>query len=468
MREAGRFAIPGGAARPQSRGGCRDTAAIHPLRHPARLLPLAFLLAILLGTALLMLPAARPGPAGAPLLVAAFTATSAVTVTGLAVQDTGTYWSGFGQGVILLLAQAGGLGIMSGATLLALLVTRRLSLSTRLLAQAETRVLALGDVLGVLRLVLAVVLCTEAATALLLTLRLRLGHGLSWGEATWSGVFHAVGAFNNAGFSLYPEGLARFAADPLVLGPLALAVVVGSLGFPVTAELLRRRRHERLTLHTRLTLWGTAGLLLLGTLGTLAFEWGNPATLGGPATPTRLLGAAFHAAMTRSGGFNAMETAQLSQGSLALSCLLMLIGGGSAGTGGGIRITTVLVLGLIVWAEVRGDPDVTAFGRRIPPDLQRQALTVATLAMLVVVVATLAMLGLTDRPAGLLLFEVISAFATVGLSTGPTGDLPAAAQWLLMLLMFVGRVGTVTVVTALALRSARRLYRFPEERPIVG
>jgi trk system potassium uptake protein TrkH len=429
-------------------------------------LPLAFLLTITLGTGLLMLPMARPGAEGASLVVAAFTATSAVTVTGLAVQDTGTYWSAFGQAVILVLAQLGGLGIMSGATLLGLLVTRRLSLSTRLLAQAEIRVLALGDVLAVLRLILLMALCVEAATAILLALRLRLGHGLPWGEALWSGVFHAIGAFNNAGFSLYPDGLIRFAQDPLVLGPVMLAVVVGSLGFPVVAELLRRPR--RLSLHSRITLWGTAGLLLLGAAGVLAYDWANPRTLGRLDAGGRVLGALFHAAMTRSGGFNAVEIGQMTQGSLALSCLLMLIGGGSAGTAGGIRVTTFVVLGLVVWAEVRGDPDVSAFRRRIPPELQRQALTVAALAATVVATTTLALLALTDQPAGALLFEVISAFATVGLSTGITGSLPAPAQWLLMLLMFVGRVGTVTVVTALALRSAKRLYRFPEERPIVG
>jgi trk system potassium uptake protein TrkH len=377
-----------------------------------------------------------------------------------------TYWSAFGQAVILVLAQLGGLGIMSGATLLGLLVTRRLSLSTRLLAQAEIRVLALGDVLAVLRLILLMALCVEAATAILLALRLRLGHSLPWGEALWSGVFHAIGAFNNAGFSLYPDGLIRFAQDPLVLGPVMLAVVVGSLGFPVVAELLRRPR--RLSLHSRITLWGTAGLLLLGAAGVLAYDWANPRTLGGLDAGVRVLGALFHAAMTRSGGFNAVETGQMTQGSLALSCLLMLIGGGSAGTAGGIRVTTFVVLGLVVWAEVRGDPDVSAFRRRIPPELQRQALTVAALAATVVATTTLALLALTDQPAGALLFEVISAFATVGLSTGITGSLPAPAQWLLMLLMFVGRVGTVTVVTALALRSAKRLYRFPEERPIVG
>ncbi|RKK01926.1 TrkH family potassium uptake protein [Pseudoroseomonas wenyumeiae] len=441
-------------------------AAIRTFQHPARLLPLAFLLAILLGTALLMLPAARPGPEGASLLAAAFTATSAVTVTGLAVQDTGTYWSGFGQAVIVALSQLGGLGIMSGATLLGMLVTRRLSLSTRLLAQAEIRVLALGDVLAVLRLILLMALCVEAATALVLALRLHLGHGLGWAEALWSGTFHAVGAFNNAGFSLYPDGLTRFAADPLVLLPLMLAVTVGGLGFPVVAELLRAP--SRLSLHSRLTLLGTAGLLLLGTLGVLAFEWNNPGTLGRLEAIPRLLGAAFHTVMTRSGGFNAVDTGQMTPGSLVLSYLLMLIGGGSAGTAGGIRVTTFLVLGLIVWAEVRGDPDVTAFGRRIPVDLQRQALTVATLAATTVALATLALLAMTDQPADVLLFEVISAFATVGLSTGITGTLPPAAQVLLMLLMFVGRVGTVTIVTALALRGARRLYRYPEERPIVG
>jgi len=413
-----------------------------------------------------MLPAARPGPDGASLLAAAFTAASAVTVTGLAVTDTGTYWSGFGQGVILLLAQIGGLGIMGGATLLGLLVTRRLSLSTRLLAQAEIRVLALGDVLAVLRLILLMALLVEAATAAALALRLRLGHGVAWGDALWSGLFHAVGAFNNAGFSLYPDGMARFAGDPLVLGPLMLGVLIGGLGFPVVAELIRRPR--RLSLHSRMTLLGTAALLLAGTAGVLAYEWANPATLGNMPPEGRLLGAAFHATMTRSGGFNAADTGAMTPGTLALSCLLMLVGGGSAGTAGGIRVTTFLVIALIVWAEVRGDPDVAAHGRRVPPDLQRQALTVASLAAGVVAAATLAMLAITDLPAGPLVFEVISAFATVGLSTGLTATLPPAGQWLLVLLMFVGRVGTVTVITALALRGTRRTYRFPEERPIVG
>jgi potassium uptake TrkH family protein len=439
------------------------------LRHPARLVPLAFLVAIALGTLLLMLPAARPGAESASLLVAAFTATSAVCVTGLAIRDTGTYWSEFGQAVILLLSQIGGFGIMSGATLLGLLVTRRLRLSTRLLAQAEIRILAPGQLLSVLRLILLMTLAIEAATALALTLRLRFAYGESWSEAAWNGVFHAVGAFNNAGFSTYPDAMIGFATDPLVLGPLMLAVVLGGLGFPVVAEVSQNlARPRRWSLHTTMTLCGTAGLLIFGLCGVILYEWNNPRTLGALEPGSRLLGAAFHSVMTRSGGFNAIDTGQMTQGSLALSYVLMLIGGGSVGTAGGIRVTTAMVLALVVWAEVRGDPDVTAFRRRIPVDLQRQALTVVTLAIATVAAATLALLAITDFPGDALLFEVISAFATVGLSTGVTATMPPAGQVILMVLMFIGRVGTVTVVTGLALRGTRRLYRYPEERPIVG
>ena len=359
------------------------------LQHPARLVPLAFLLAIGLGTGLLMLPAARAGGGGAPFLTALFTATSAVSVTGLTVQDTPTYWSGVGQGIILALFQVGGLGIMSGATLLGLLVARRLRLSTRLLAQAETRSLALGDVVGVLRLVL--------------------------------------------------RDLRRNAL-----------------------------RAARWSLHTKITLLGTGLLLLGGTAAVLAYEWGNPATLGPRGPAGKLLGAAFHSAMTRSGGFNAFDVGEVRPETLAVSYVLMMIGGGSAGTAGGIKVTTFLVLGLVVWAEIRGEPDVAAFGRRVSRDVQRQALAVALLAVGFVGTATLVLLSVSDLALDDALFEVVSAFATVGLSTGVTADLPPAGQALLAALMFLGRVGTVTVATGLALRGRRTPYRYPEERPIVG
>jgi trk system potassium uptake protein len=439
------------------------------LQHPARLVPLTFLLAIALGTGLLMLPIARAGEGGAPFLTALFTATSAVCVTGLIVQDTPAYWSGLGQGIILALFQVGGLGIMSGATLLGLLVARRLRLSTRLVAQAETRSLALGDVAGVLWLVLRVTVGVELVTAAVLALRLRHAYREPWDEAIWNGLFLAVSAFSNAGFSTYPDSLVSFARDPLVLGPVMVAVILGGIGFPVLHDMRRNPlQAARWSLHTKITLLGTGLLLPGGMAVVLAYEWGNPATLGPFGPAGKLLGAAFHSVMTRSGGFNAHDVGEMRPETLAVSYVLMMIGGGSAGTAGGIKVTTFLVLGFVVWAEIRGEPDVTSFGRRISRDVQRQALTVALLAVGFVGMATLALLSISDLALYDALFETVSAFATVGLSTGVTADLPPAGQTLLVALMFLGRVGTITVATGLALRSRRTPYRYPEERPIVG
>lgn len=439
------------------------------IQHPARLVPLAFLATILAGTALLMSPPATSGAGGAPFLTALFTATSAVCVTGLVVVDTPTYWSGLGQAIILVLFQIGGFGIMTGATLLGMLVTRRLPLARRLLAKAETRSLALGDVGGVLRLILLVTLAVEVLTAVALLLRFRFGYGQDWADAAWSGLFHAVSAFNNAGFSTYSSSLIGFATDPLVLGPVMAAVIIGGLGFPVLHELRRAyRRPSRWSVHTKITLLGTAGLLVVGTAAFLAFEWTNPATLGALDPASRVLGSLFHSVTTRTAGFNALDVGQMSPESLVVSYGLMLIGGGSAGTAGGIKVTTFLLLGFVVWAEVRGERDVTAFRRRISSDAQRVALAVVLLAVGIVGLVTLGLLATTPFPLEAVAFEAISAFATVGLSTGITPDLPPSAQMIVILLMYVGRVGTITVATALALAAKQRPYRYPEERPIVG
>jgi trk system potassium uptake protein TrkH len=358
---------------------------------------------------------------------------------------------------------------MSGATLLGLLVARRLRLSTRLVAQAETRSLALGDVASVLGLVLRVTMLVELATAAALALRLHYAYREPWVEAAWNGLFLAVSAFSNAGFSIYSDSLVSFASDPLILGPIMAAVVLGGIGFPVLHDMRRNPlRAAKWSLHTKITLLGTGLLLPGGTAAVLVYEWGNPATLGPLGSAGKLLGAAFHSAMTRSGGFNALDVGEMRPETLAVSYVLMMIGGGSAGTAGGIKVTTFLVLGLVVWAEIRGEADVTAFGRRITKDVQRQALTVALLAVGFVGMATLALLSVSNLALEDALFETVSAFATVGLSTGVTADLPPAGQALLVSLMFLGRVGTITVATGLALRSRRRPYRYPEERPIVG
>lgn len=433
------------------------------------MIPLAFLGLIVVGTLLLMLPIAREGAGAAPILTALFTATSAVCVTGLTVVDTSSYWSGFGEAVILLLFQVGGFGIMTGATLLGLLISRRLRLTQRLIAQAETKSLTLADVGSVVRVVLAVTLTAEVLVAAVLTLRLHHGYGEPWLEAAWNGLFHSVSAFNNAGFSTYADSLTRFALDPVVLGPIMLAVVVSGLGFPVLHELRGEwRQPDRWSIHTKLTVFGTLVLLVGGFLAVLATEGGNPATLGPMPVGGRMLNALFHSVMTRTAGFNSVDMGALRSETWLVSDMLMLIGGGSAGTAGGIKVTTFFLLGFVVWAEIRGHSDATAFRRRISPAVQRQALAVVLLAAAVVGAATLALLSLTAFPLDRVLFEVVSAFATVGLSTGITADLPPAGQMILVVLMYVGRVGTITVAAALALRAHTRLFRYPEERPIVG
>lgn len=437
------------------------------LQHPARVIPLAFLSAILLGTLLLMLPISAASGASAPWLTALFTSTSAVCVTGLVVTDTPVYWSPFGQVVILGLFQIGGFGIMTGATLLGLLVSKRLRLGTRLLAQAETRSLGLGDVTGVLKLILAITVCLELAVAIALAARLHFGYGESWGHAAWSGLFHSVSAFNNAGFSIYSDSLMKFVADPLVLTPIMLAIVVGGIGFPVLYEMHRERGGwAEWSIHSKITLAGTGALLFGGAIMILAYEWNS--TLAELDPFGKLLGALFHSVSARTAGFNTVDVGAMRSETLALHYVLMFIGGGSAGTAGGIKVTTFFLLGLVVWAEIRGTQDTIAFRRRISSETQRQALTVALLGVTVLAVATLALQTLTDLPLDVLLFEAISAFATVGLSTGITDDLPPAGQMILVVLMFVGRVGTITVATALALRGRHLPFRYPEEHPIVG
>lgn len=439
------------------------------LQHPARIVPIAFLAAIAAGTALLMLPASRPGPGGAPLLTALFTTTSAVCVTGLSMVDTPSYWSRFGQAVILGEIQIGGLGIMTLATMLGLLVSRRLGLSQRLVAQAENRSIALGSVRGVLARVALTMLICETAVAAVLTARFWLGYDYPFGKATWHGLFHAVSAFNDAGFALYSDNMIRFVGDWWICLPLIAAVVVASLGFPVLFELMRElRKPSTWTVHTRLTVVGTAILLAVGFVAVLAFEWVNPGTLGPLGVADKTLAALFQSAMPRTAGFNSVDYAQMQVETVAVTDALMFIGGGSAGTAGGIKVTTFFLLAYVIWSEVRAETDVVVGRRRIAESTQRQAITVALLGVATVAVGTLALLILTDQPLDRVLFETISAFATVGLSTGITATLPPAAQVVLVMLMFVGRVGTVVVASAMALAERPRRYRYPEERPIVG
>jgi potassium uptake TrkH family protein len=440
------------------------------LQHPARIVPLAFLAAIALGTALMMLPAARAEPGNAPFVTALFTATSAVCVTGLAVVDTPTYWSTFGELGILGMIQIGGIGIMTLATLLGLLIARRVGLRLQLTAQAETKALGLGEVRKVVVRILAISLIIELLTAVPLVTRFGLFYDEPFGRAVYLGLFHAVSAFNNAGFALFTDNMISFATDPWICLPMGLATILGGIGFPVLFELGRRLRGRaaRWSLHFRVTVGTYAILFVVGVAAFLLGEWANPGTLGPVDVGGKLVIGVFHGIQPRTAGFNSVDVAQLDPSTLLITDVLMFIGGGSAGTAGGIKVTTFALLAFVMLAEVRGEPTVHVLGRRLPAAIQRQALTVALAAVGLVMVSTVTLLEISDFGLDAVLFETVSAFATVGLSTGITDDLPTAGQLVLAALMFLGRLGPITLASALALREHERRYELPEERTIVG
>ncbi|MFG3708140.1 TrkH family potassium uptake protein [Micromonospora sp. NPDC047670] len=440
-----------------------------PTRHPAQVIATGFGAAVAVGTALLSLPASTQSGQRAPLIDALFTATSAVCVTGLVTVDTGSYWSGLGQAVILLLIQAGGLGIMTVATLFTVLLSRRLGLRARFLAQAETRSLDLTDVWGVVRRIVLFSLAAEAVVAVSLALRFHTAYDEPLGAAAYDGVFHAISAFNNAGFSTNADSLVGYVTDPWISLTVAAAVILGGLGFPVVFELARCWRRPALwSVMTRITVTLTAALLVLGTLVLTLAEFTNPKTLGSLSGPEKFLAGFFASTMTRTAGFNSLDIAGMRPESLLASDALMFIGGGSAGTAGGIKVTTFGLLAFVLWSEMRGETHVNVGHRRIPPSNQRQALAVALLGIGAVVTATFVLVSITSYGLEQILFEVISAFATVGLSTGITGSLPPQADLLLIVLMFAGRIGPLTLASALALRDRTRRFELPEERTIVG
>lgn len=441
--------------------------------HPTRIVPLAFLAAIALGTLALMLPVATTDGRGADLMTALFTATSAICVTGLIVVDTPTYWSGTGQAAILLMIKLGGLGIMTAATLLGLVAGRRLSLSSRAVALTEHGHLNRAEAASLLKLIFVVSIAIEAVIALVLWLRWWVGHGMAPGEAAWHALFHAVSAFNNAGFSTFSDSLIGWQGDGAILLPIMLAIVIGGIGFPVLHEVWTRRDPARRlrpwSLHSRLTIATTLVLLVGGTVLMLAAEWNNPATFGAMPVGERLLGAAFHSVSMRTAGFNAIDIGAIANPSYLTNYLFMMIGGGSAGTAGGLKVTTFALLGYVVWSEIRGHADTNLFGRRLGSGVVRQALSVVLLAIALIGLSGFALTWLEPEIAPhKLLFEAISAFATVGLSANITALLSTPSQLILILLMFVGRVGTITFATALALAARSNHFRYPEEQPIVG
>ena len=437
--------------------------------HPEQAVVIGFGSAILVGTALLMLPISTAGGAPPSFVDALFTATSAVCVTGLTVLDTPTFWSPFGQVVILLLIQLGGLGIMIFAALIGLLLARRMSVRSRLNTASEAKAVGFDDVRGLVRGIVLISFTIEAATFVLLFPRFLLGYGYGAGEAAWHAVFHSVSSFNNAGFALYTDNLIGFVSDPWICLPMAGAIILGGLGFPVIMQLRKEfTRPLHWTMNTKLVLTGTVTLLVAGTVYITAIEWNNPATLGGLDPASRVLAGFFQSVQTRTAGFNSLDIGRLNDETWLGMDVLMFIGGGPAGTAGGIKVTTFAVLFFIMMTELRGEGAVHIFGKRLSRAVHRQAITVVLIAVAGVVIATALLMIITGLDLDKLLFEAVSAFGTVGLSTGITPGLPDAAKVILVLLMFLGRLGPLTLGTALALRNRRILYEYPKERPAIG
>lgn len=424
---------------------------------------------VLIGSGLLMLPWAHTQEGSADPVDAIFTSASAVTVTGLASVDTATYWTPVGQAIILVLVEIGGLGVIALATVLGLFIGGRLGLRTRLVAQADMHVVNIGEVRPLFRRVAVMMFSFQAVFATILTVRYRLTYFDDLPTALWHGVFDSVMAFNNAGFSLNSDSLIGYAGDGLVIVPICVAVFIGAMGFPVLAELFKEwRTPDRWTIHTRLTVWGSLGLLAVGVIAFLAFEWSNEATLGAMSVHDKLVTGIEGGVMPRSGGLNSFDWGAVSDETLSIGTVLMFIGGGSASTAGGIKVTTFLLLAFVILAELRGDPDVTIGNRRIGPQVVRTALTIALISVMLVMSTTLLIMSLTDFAFEEVMFEVTSAFATAGLSTGITLELPDSAKLVLAVLMFIGRVGTIAAASAFVLRKRAPRYHLPEEQPIIG
>lgn len=439
-------------------------------RHPGRLVVGAFVLAISVGTVLLRLPVAWEPGQRLGVVDALFMSTSAVCVTGLGTVDTGSTFSLFGELVILALIQIGGLGIMTIATFATLFLSRRIGIRRGLLAGAETGVVNHGELRSVIAAIVAFTAVTEAVVAVILAARFWAGE---WDAAAsiYLGVFHSVSAFNNAGFSNLQGGLERFTADPVISLVIPLAFILGGIGFPVVLELSRElRRPEHWSLHTKLTLVATAVLLVVGTAVLLAIEWSNPLTFGPLEPAEKLLAAFFQAATPRTAGFNTVPIAGLRTSSILLIVLFMVIGGASGSTAGGIKTSTFAVVVWTTIAELRGDREVSAFERRIPSDLQRQAVAIVIASVGVIGTSTflLSVLMPAEVDLGDLLFEVASAFGTVGLTTGLTPVLSDPGKVLISALMLLGRVGPTTLGAALLFRRTQQRFRYPEERLMLG
>lgn len=440
--------------------------------HPAKLIALVFAAIILIGAAFLMLPFSSRSGISCGFVPALFTATSATCVTGLSLFDTYTQWSGFGQIIILLLIQLGGLGFMSIASLLLFMLGRRVGLKERMvIAQA----LSVNDLDAVVRLQKTVLIgsfAIEAVGAVVLMFRFLPEVGFL--QALKWGVFHSVSAFCNAGFDIFGvvepgSSLITFQSDPVVLLTISALIIIGGLGFLVWQEIVSGRKWKLCGVYTKLVIIANLVLLVGGAAAFLALEWNNPQTLGPMALGDKLLNGFFQSVTTRTAGFASFDQAGLSNGGKGVSMVLMLIGGSSGSTAGGVKTVTVMVLMLFLWSRLRGRNTVTVFKRTIPAEQVLDAMTLTGIMVVLAVfgavfISATSAIGFTDS-----LYEAVSALATVGLTAGSTGKLSLAGKLLIILYMYFGRVGVLTLSMGFLLsdRAAERI-RYAQTNLLIG
>ena len=448
-----------------------DGHGARPVMSTTRVVVLGFAFVILMGALLLTLPISSSTGVSVGFFDALFTSTSCVCVTGLVVVDTGTAFSTFGHVVIILLIQIGGLGFMSVAMLYFMLLGKRVTLGTRLVIQESLNEDRIGGLVRMMRWVIFSALSIEGIGALILSTRFIPIYG--FGKGLWYGVFHSISAFCNAGFDLIGnyQNLMPFQYDPVVNITICLLIIIGGLGFAVLQDIKHNRSFRKLRLHSKLVITFTAILLFGGTLIVLLVEWSNPATLGPMNFFQKLQAAFFQSVTLRTAGFNTIDQASLLPATKMISVILMFIGASPASTGGGVKTSTMAVLCLNVRMVARGRSEIAAYHRTINRDTMQRALAIVMIGLAVLLIDIMALTLLEPQANFLdLAFECASALGTVGVSSVGTGTLEPVSRMLLILAMYIGRVGPLTLTMALGHKQAQTkdAFRYPEERVLVG
>lgn len=442
---------------------------------PAQIMVMGFAITILIGGILLNLPIATKSGESIGFLNALFTSTSAVCVTGLIMVDTATYWNGFGQMVIILLIQIGGLGFMTITTLFALITKKKIYLRERILIQESLNQFDLSGLVKLTRYVLLMTFTIEGIGALMLSTVFIPQFGILKG--IWYSIFHAISAFCNAGFDLMGPVSGQFTSLTYYVNnftisvTISLLIIFGGLGFPVILDIIRKKRFSKLNLHSKIVIFTTLVLILGGMISILFLEYNNPKTLANLGFGGKILAAFFQSVTTRTAGFNTIDLTAMHESSIFIMIILMFMGASPASTGGGVKTTTLATIVLSVRAFINGKEDIEVANRRIGPSIVKKSVGIFAIGVTVVVFGTL-IVSVTDPDFSLVEvgFEVVSAFATVGLSIGGSPNLSILGKIFIMLFMFMGRVGTITIFMAIASNKSKRKpeVRYPEGKIIVG